>query len=260
MGRGRKSEEDGSLFGSAACLKAYAGDDDGDGDGHGHGHGDGDGDSVSKDKDEDEEGGKLLFIVDPIDGTTNFQAGLPMFCVSIGVVSLENENEENEPVVVAGVIYNPILNEIVSAVKSRGCYMNGTRLDPKIGPSELNQALINVGFPVTSEATLKASSTAVAALATSVRGLRMIASASQVMSWVAQGKLSAYVSWDLNAWDVAAGMVIVEESGGFVSNFDGERADITTRDMIVTCKEAGGERNLTEDIRSILKNSGCLEY
>jgi myo-inositol-1(or 4)-monophosphatase len=240
---GEEDVDAGSLASSSALKSAIAKSD-----------GDSDSNSVGK----DEEGGKLLFIVDPIDGTTNFQAGLPMFCVSIGVVSLENE--DNEPVVVAGVIYNPILNEMVSAVKSRGCYMNGKRLESKIGPSELNQALINVGFPVTSAATLKASSTAVAALATSVRGLRMIASASQVMSWVAQGKLSAYVSWDLNAWDVAAGMVIVEESGGFVSNFEGGRADISTRDMIVTCNEADGERKLTQEIRKILNDSGCLEY
>jgi len=244
---GEEDVDAGSLASSSALKSAIAKSDNGSDSGS-------DSDSVGK----DEEGGKLLFIVDPIDGTTNFQAGLPMFCVSIGVVSLENEH--NEPVVVAGVIYNPILNEMVSAVKSRGCYMNGKRLESKIGPSELNQALINVGFPVTSAATLKASSTAVAALATSVRGLRMIASASQVMSWVAQGKLSAYVSWDLNAWDVAAGMVIVEESGGFVSNFEGGRADISTRDMIVTCNEADGARKLTQDIRKILNDSGCLEY
>jgi Archaeal fructose-1,6-bisphosphatase and related enzymes of inositol monophosphatase family len=235
---------------------------------------------------------KLLWIVDPIDGTTNFQAGLCMFCVSIGVISLEriykdddaNDDYEKHPVVVAGVIYNPILNELVSAVKGRGCYVNGEKLKSKTDPLpphgsgggggyRLKNALINVGFPVSSDSALSASSRAVGALATKVRGLRMIASASQVMSWVAQGKLNAYISWDLNSWDVAAGMVIVEEAGGYVSNFDGTRADISSRDLIVTCSETGVESSsqqppnsdrpmyvLNGEIRKILTEHDCLNY
>jgi len=198
----------------------------------------------------------LLWIVDPIDGTTNFQAGLCMFCVSIGVVSIH----DGIPIVVGGVIYNPILNEMVSAVRGRGCYLNGQKLAIKNASTDLKQALVNVGFPVSSESTLRVSSGAVAALATKVRGIRMIASASQVMSWVAQGKLNAYVSWDLNSWDVAAGMVIVEEAGGFISNFEGKRADITSRDLIVSCREEGQETLISKQIHEILKENNCLEY
>ena len=214
-------------------------------------------------EDEDE---KLLFIVDPIDGTTNFQAGLPMFCVSIGVVSLK---KNMEPQVVAGVIYNPILNEMMSAVRGRGCYLNGKRLDSSRCNNEvaissegisLNKALINVGFPVYSEGTLRVSSATVTALATKVRGLRMIASASQVMCWVAQGKLNAYVSWDLNAWDIAAGMIIVEECGGFIRDFEGERASIMTRDMIISCNEGNGKHELSKSILAIMKENNCLDY
>ncbi|EED95586.1 predicted protein, partial [Thalassiosira pseudonana CCMP1335] len=175
-----------------------------------------------------------MALGDPIDGTTNFQAGLPMYAVSIGVVSLAGE----QPQVVAGVIYNPTLGEMTSAVRGRGCYLNNRRINPSSKDrsntqqqprqSILSQSLINVGFPVCKESTLLASSCAVTALATNVRGLRMIASASQTMAWVAHSKLNAYFSWDLNAWDVAAGMVIVEESGGLVSNFDGSDADISS--------------------------------
>jgi myo-inositol-1(or 4)-monophosphatase len=130
----------------------------------------------------------------------------------------------------------------------------------KYGSSDLKQALVNVGFPVSSESTLRASSSAVAALATKVRGIRMIASASQVMAWVAQGKLNAYVSWDLNSWDVAAGMVIVEEAGGYIANFTGEKADIRSRDLIVTCREEGEENIISKQIYDILKANDCLEY
>lgn len=232
---------------------------------------------VCGDGDVEEEEERFLWIVDPIDGTTNFQAGLPIFCTSIGVVSLGNNDDgsseiDNQPEVVVGVIYNPILEEYTCAVRGRGCYVNGKRVQ-KSRPSSyptidngtddgipLNRALINVGFPVYSESLLGVSSKAVAALATKVRGLRMCASASQVMAWVAQGKFDAYVSWDLNAWDVAAGMVIVEESGGFVSNFDGTRADISSRDMVVTCNEGGQQRSLSCEIREVLKQNDCFEY
>ena len=209
--------------------------------------------------DDDNARDKLLWIVDPIDGTTNFQAGLPMFCVSIGIVAID---EHNEPVVVGGVIYNCVLNEMVSAVKGRGCYINGEKMKPRAASSDLKQALINVGFPVSSEGTLRASSRAVAALATKVRGVRMIASASQVMSWVAQGKLNSYVSWDLNSWDIAAGMVIVEEAGGFISNFEGVKATITDRDLIVTCKQDddGDSAPLSKQILDILTEYDCLKY
>ena len=228
-------------------------------------------------KNDNDDQGKLLWIVDPIDGTTNFQAGLPIFCISIDIVSLEGD----QPVVVGGVIYNPVLKEMLTAVRGRGCYLNGRRIGGEDHNSinndddasldegvDLKQALINIGFPISSPSTLRASSKAVAALATRVRGIRMMASASQVLSWVAQGKLSAYVSWDLNAWDVAAGMVAVEEAGGFVGDFgrlgdgDGLRsAGIEARDLIVTCKEPTGDgRDLYRQIYEILKENDCLEY
>jgi len=230
-------------------------------------------DAIGGIQDEDDKE-KPLWIVDPIDGTTNFQAGLPMFCVSIGVVSLggSDASTDDDPQVVAGVIYNPILNEMVSAVRGRGCYLNGERIkrtnddddDNDVNDSDdgitLDKALVNVGFPVYSEGTLRVSSRTVTALSTKVRGVRMIASASQVMSWVAMGKLSAYVSWDLNAWDIAAGMVIVEESGGFISDFDGERATILTRDMIISCNEGNSKHNLSKAILQVLKENDCIEY
>lgn len=194
---------------------------------------------------------RLVFICDPIDGTTNFQAGLPMFCVSIGVVSLQN----GSPSVVAGVIYNPILNEMISAVKGQGCMLNGKAFKARSSALSLKEALLNVGYPVSSPSTLRVSSKAVSTLSTRVRGIRMIACASQVMSWVAQGKLSAYVSWDLNAWDVAAGMLIVEESGGFTSDFQGNPASITSRDLIVSTSQP-----LSQDILNILEEHNCLKY
>jgi myo-inositol-1(or 4)-monophosphatase len=157
-------------------------------------------------------------------------------------------------------------------------YLNGNRLLPSkfqstSGKSDsddlsnpntgipLSQAMVNIGFPISSEATLLASSKAVKALATKVRGIRMIASASQVLAWVAQGKLNAYVSWDLNAWDIAAGILLVEESGGRCYNFDGSLADVSCRDLIATSWEGkDGVHSLSESLKEVLEENDCLKY
>ena len=196
---------------------------------------------------------QLLWIVDPIDGTTNFQAGLPLFCTSIGVVSL---SQKSEPEIVVGVIYNPILDEMMCAVKGRGAYLNGKRIHIEQTHPKLEESLVNVGFPAVKESALEASSRAVAALATNVRGLRMIACASQVLAWVARDQFQVYISWDLNAWDICAGMLIVRESGGAIVDFNGSPASISSRDMIFTSQT--GE--LGETLRQILDQHGCLEY
>lgn len=199
---------------------------------------------------------RFLWIVDPIDGTTNFLSGLPFYCVSIGLVSVPKDG--GDPNIVLGVIYNPALKEMICAIKGHGCILNDHRFESKsmlASTIKLQEALVNVGFPVSSKSTLAASSKAVSALSTQVRGIRMIACASQVMSWVAQGKLSAYVSWDLNAWDVAAGMLIVQESGGFVGNFHGTLAKITDRDLVVCSSPT-----LYAELLKVLQDNDCLEY
>jgi myo-inositol-1(or 4)-monophosphatase len=215
-------------------------------------------DSTNNDDGEDD---RLLFIVDPIDGTTNFQAGLPIFCVSIGVVHLATQE------VVAGVIYNPALNEMTTAIIGEGAYLNGKKLELSNSTTQdegeeqlkLAQSLVNVGFPVVKESTLNISCKTVAALATRVRGLRMMACASQVMAWVAHDTFQVYTSWDLNAWDVAAGICIVREAGGCVMDFNGNDASLVgSRDLIITSPTGG--RVLGQELRQIMEETGCLEY
>jgi len=223
-----------------------------------------------------------------------FREGLPIYAISIGAVSLPSTGKGNDeeiggckPEVVAGVIYNPALNEMISAVRGRGCYLNNERIRPRntaatasssMGngngiisnnqqqQSMLSQSLINVGYPIKSTSLLQASSRAISALSTKVRGLRIMACASQTMAWVAQSKFDAYIGWDLNAWDVAAGLVIVEASEGHVCNFDGSRADITSRDMIITCGSRRGafseeaDGTLQDELLQVLRDNNCLEY
>lgn len=191
-----------------------------------------------------------------------WSSGLPLYCTSIGVVSL---SDNAQPEVVAGVIYNPALDEMTSAIRGHGAYLNGERIptaaisaDDDESGIPLKDALVNVGFPVVKESTLAASSRAVSTLATKVRGLRMVAVAAQVMAWVSQNKFQIYISWDLNAWDVAAGMLIVEEAGGTVTDFYGEKATIQSRDLIV-CSGPGGA-DLSEELRLTLQDNDCLKY
>jgi myo-inositol-1(or 4)-monophosphatase len=221
--------------------------------------------------------------------------GLPIYAISIGAVSIPSAGNDgvSKPEVVAGVIYNPALNEMTSAVRGRGCYLNNVRIRPRMAStaslidnttndkgikqkqSILSQSLINVGYPIKSASTLQVSSRTISALSTQVRGLRIMACASQTMAWVAQSKFDAYIGWDLNAWDVAAGLVIVEESGGHVCNFDGTRADITSRDMIILCGsnrrhpgdaacndevETDEDRTLKDALIQVLKANNCVEY
>lgn len=169
-----------------------------------------------------------------------------------------------------GVIYNPILDEMTTAIRGQGCFVNGqriTHMKQRLASDatsctrlQLRDALVCVGFPASSTSALEASSRAVSTLSTKVRGIRMIASAAQVMCWVAQRKLSAYIGWNLNAWDSTAGILIIEESGGCLRNFDGTQADITSRDMIMTCCDDSANHDLNEDIRLLLMERNCLRY
>lgn len=203
----------------------------------------------------------LLWIVDPIDGTTNFQAGLPLYCVSVGVLSPSTGE------VVVGLVYNPALDEMTSAVRGRGLVVDGVPLNASSSSTStlaLSESVVNVGFPVAGgETTLRLSSRAVAVLRSRVRGLRMIASAAQVMAWVARGNLQAYVSWDLNAWDVAAGTLLVREAGGSVRDLnrrddDDREAGLECRDLCVTSANAGTRTR--DELLSVLRDHDCVRY
>lgn len=151
------------------------------------------------------------FIVDPLDGTTNFLHGLPQFTVSIG---LERDNE-----MYAGVVYAPILNELFIAEKGGGAYMNDTRLRVS-GREDLSEALFGCGFPwkgvVGRGSALKEADRVLAETA----GVRRFGSASYDLCMVAQGRLDAYWERGLKPWDCAAGIVIAREAGGQVTTID----------------------------------------
>lgn len=152
------------------------------------------------------------WIVDPLDGTTNFLHSLPIFAVSIGL--------EREGRLVAGVIYNPITEELFTAEKGNGAFMNDRRMRVaarrKLSEAALCTAIPHIGTQQLGRYLEEAR--AASAQAAAVRGL---GSASLSLAWVAAGRLDGYWEHRLKPWDMAAGIVLVREAGGFLSDISG---------------------------------------
>lgn len=157
------------------------------------------------------------WIIDPLDGTTNYAHGFPWFCVSIG---LEAEGE-----LVVGVIYNPMSDELFTATRGGGAFMNGRRLKVSTR-SPLQNALLGTGFPydcATDPANNFANFIAFQKVA---RGIRRAGAAALDLAYVAAGRLDGFWELKLKPWDVAAGVLLVREAGGMVTTFDGSPYDV----------------------------------
>lgn len=168
---------------------------------------------------------EYLWIVDPIDGTTNFVHGFPFFCVSI---ALAYKGE-----VIIGVIYDPMRDELFVAEKGKGAYIHGQRaLVSK--DAALADGIVAVGFNPDREFALPTNMKGLNALACQAQSLRAGGSAALHLAYVAAGRLSGYYEVGLNAWDVAAGALIVMESGGIVTDTVGNPYDIGVRHLVAS--------------------------
>ncbi len=169
----------------------------------------------------------FLWIVDPIDGTTNFVHGMPLSVPSIAV-AYKGE-------VVAGVIFDPHRNELFTAIKGKGAYMNGQII--QVGfQNELAESVIGMGSPP-AEDSISMSLKGAEALMFVVHSLRMLGSAALMLAWVACGRLTCYWEFDLSCWDVCAGALLVEEAGGHVSDLGGKEFSLTSRKICATNKK-----------------------
>jgi|SRR5690606_4293016 myo-inositol-1(or 4)-monophosphatase len=146
------------------------------------------------------------WIVDPLDGTTNFLHGLPHWSVSI---ALEHKGE-----VVAGVIFDPAKDEMFAAEKGAGAWMNESRIRVS-GRKAMSEAVFATGVPFGAKKTLPATLRDLARLMPASAGVRRWGSAALDLAYVAAGRFDGYWERELNAWDMAAGLVIVREAGGF---------------------------------------------
>lgn len=158
------------------------------------------------------DGQEYKWIIDPLDGTTNFVHGLPCFSVSVGLALND--------VVVAGIIYEINLDECFYAWKDGGAWMNGEPI--RVSPvNELSKSLLATGFPYTNFARLKAYMEVFDYCMHHTHGIRRLGSAAVDMAYVACGRLEGFYEYGLNAWDIAAGCCIISEAGGRISDFTG---------------------------------------
>lgn len=166
--------------------------------------------------------------VDPIDGTTNFVHGIPFCAISIGMW------ENGEPL--AAVVYNPVLDECFTAQRDKGAFLNGTKINVST-QKEFQQSLLATGFPYTKVEKGKDYEWVLQCMATLLpitRDIRRLGAASIDICYVACGKYDAFYECNLKPWDVGAGILILQEAGGKVSNKTGEAYHLDNHSIVVS--------------------------
>jgi myo-inositol-1(or 4)-monophosphatase len=172
---------------------------------------------------------KPRWIVDPLDGTSNFLHGLPHFAISIAVE--EPVGPGGKPEITQGLIYQPLTDESFWAEKGRGAWLNERRLRVS-ARRDLGDALIATGIPYFGHGDLGRWSRIAQAVAPSVAGIRRFGSAALDLAWVAAGRYDGFWEEDLERWDVAAGILMVREAGGFVTDFRGADRALETGQVL----------------------------
>ena len=181
---------------------------------------------------------EYLWIVDPIDGTTNFVQSLPLVGVSIGVARRSDPTDPTSWELVCGCIIDPFKDEVFAATAGGGATLNGAPIH--VGVETLEEAVVATGF-APNEASLRPMVRGIAAVGSKARTVRMLGSAAIMLAWVACGRLSAYFECDLNAWDTAGGVLLVREAGGVVTDLEGEPFGIATRPILASNRGAHAE-------------------
>jgi len=168
---------------------------------------------------------KNRWIIDPIDGTMNFLNSIPQFAISIGY--------EEDGEIKCGVIFNPITNEMFCAEKGNGAFLNNTRIRVS-NKKKLNDALIVTGGPKQSSKIKKKIFSEYTNVSLQVSNVRKLGSAALDMAYVACGRFDGYWQRELNYWDIAAGIIIVKEAGGFIDFFEEEANSPFKKNIIAT--------------------------
>ena len=163
------------------------------------------------------------WIIDPLDGTTNFLHSVPLFAISIGL--------EREGQLIAGVVYNPISDELFTAEKGKGAYLNDRRLRVAARKS-LQEVLLTTGIPHRGRPGHETFINDMQKLMKEVAGIRRTGSAALDLAWTAAGRFDAFFERGLQPWDIAAGMVLMREAGGLVHDTDGQPNPLETGNII----------------------------
>lgn len=169
--------------------------------------------------------GRCRWIVDPLDGTTNFAHGLSLFCISIAL--------QIDDRLALGVVYDPIGQELFTAERGSGARVNGRPLGVS-SRTELIDALLCTGFPYTVRDGRSGQVKVFEAFLSSAQAVRRLGSAALDLCYVAAGRFDGFWEQELNPWDVAAGALIIEEAGGTVTGYDGGPLDVFARHILAT--------------------------
>jgi myo-inositol-1(or 4)-monophosphatase len=180
------------------------------------------------------------WIVDPLDGTTNFLHGIPQFAISIGL--------QREGVLIAGLIYNPANDELYTAERGKGAFLNDQRLRVA-GRRQMNECVIACGLPHIGRGDHELSRREMSAIQEKVAGLRRFGAASLDLAFVAAGRLDGYWERNLQAWDMAAGLLMIREAGGSVSGIQGNDDPLKTGDIV--CGNEAIHRELVKILKPL---------
>lgn len=178
-----------------------------------------------------EEGGginpdaRAQWVVDPLDGTVNFAHGIPIFCVSIALTV--------DGVITAGVIYQPLLDELFTAVRDHGAWLNGRRLSVST-TSEVHDALLVTGFPYNVHDNPEHCIDQFSAIVRQGIPVRRLGSAALDLAYVAAGRFDGFWEVRLHPWDMAAGVLLVEEAGGHVTHYGGREFALAHDSIVAT--------------------------
>jgi len=169
---------------------------------------------------------EFRWIIDPIDGTLNFLHGIPHFAISI---ALEKQGE-----IISGLVFDPIKNELFSAEKGNGSYLNNQRMRVS-GRTKLKEAIVFTGGPRFTSKDRNKMFKEYETISNAVMApVRKLGSAALDMSYVAAGRCDAFWHRNLNYWDFAAGIILINEAGGFVSDYQGSKNYVKNKTLIAT--------------------------
>ncbi len=188
-------------------------------------------------------GAKNRWIVDPLDGTTNFLHGLPHWAISIAA--------EIDGVIMAGVIYDPVKNELFWAERGQGAFVNSKRLRVS-GRRSLEDAVVATGMPFKGRATALSYMAELDLMMGEVAGIRRFGSAALDLAYVAAGRFDAFWEYALSPWDCAAGVILVTEAGGFVSEVDGGANPVFGSSILAS------NADLARPVRDLLRRAGAV--
>lgn len=189
------------------------------------------------------------WVVDPLDGTTNFLHGIPHWAISIG---LQKRDDQGNTEIVAGVVYNPVANEMFWTEKGVGAFLNERRLRVS-ARRDMFQAVLATGIPfaISNENKRQKFVKILQSLMPQIAGIRRYGSAALDLAWVAAGRYEGFWEMGLKPWDVAAGILLVREAGGYVTNPEGQPLN----DLSMSVDTVAGNAALFPKIReTVLEN------